>query len=893
MTPKDKLKKKFSDDYKNYYMVNLFNEKGFQRKTCVKCGSHFWTLQDRDNCPNPPCETYGFIGKRLTKKRSYIQTWKEIEKFFVENGHVSVPSYPVVCRWFPGLYFTIASIIAFQRSVGGKTVFEMPANPLIIPQQCLRFNDIPNTGVTGRHLTNFVMIGQHSIYDGKSGYWKDRCIDLDFRLLTDVFGIKPEEINFVEDVWLGPNAFGYSLEYYVRALELGNAVFTEFVGTPESYRQMEQKVIDMGAGLERFTWFTQGTPTLFEAVFGRTMKRLKKYIDYDKKLYAEYAKAAGNLNLDEVSDIKAAKADVAKALGIGADELMKMTRPVEAISAIADHSKTLLYAITDGGLPSNVGGGYNLRMVLRRALGFIEEFGFDIDLFDVVRMNAHELKAFNPRFTEALPEIEGILKIEKQRFNETKERGRKIVESVIERGKIDTENLIMLYESHGVTPEVVEEIAKERKIKVELPANFYSLISDKHMSEKPEEKEKTDVEGLPKTRLLFYEDRLMKEFDAKVLKIMDGKYVVLDKTCFFGRTGGQDCDTGEINGCRVYNVEKIAGVIVHGLEKINFSEGQIVHEKIDWPRREQHMHHHSAVHVVGGAARKVLGNHVWQAGASKTVEKATLDITHYKAVAEDEIEKIERLANKVVRKHVKVNKTVMNRIDAENKFGMVIYQGGAIPDKDLRIIDISGFDVQACGGTHVDSTDEIGKIIVVSAERIQDGIIRLTLVSGRAAKKHLAEKRKLVKDVESVLGVRKEGVVKEAEAVYAKWKVIKKGANKESEGKAETIASEIETRFREDMVVEKLGGSDMKTLQNISRMLSNRKRVIVLFGVTDKIYVFGSAGAESGVDISKLVGNACEELGGKGGGTRFLAQGMGTKIENLESVIEKMRAELK
>ena len=248
MSSKDKLHEKFSSQPDKYYKVELFAEEGFKRQKCNVCGKYFWSLSDAKRCPDPPCTTYGFIGNSPVKgwERDYVETWKVIEKFFVKNGHESVPSYPTVCRWFPGLYFTIASIVAFQRVAGATPVFEFPANPLVIPQVSLRFSDIPNVGVSGRHYTSFIMIGQHSLYDPakKQGYWKDRCIELDWQLLTKVFRIPPEEISFVEDVWLGPAAFGYSLEYYVRGLELGNAVFTEFLGTPENYRQMDRKIIE-------------------------------------------------------------------------------------------------------------------------------------------------------------------------------------------------------------------------------------------------------------------------------------------------------------------------------------------------------------------------------------------------------------------------------------------------------------------------------------------------------------------------------------------------------------------------------------------------------------------------------------------------------------------------
>ena len=238
------------------------------------CEKFFWTLDNsRDFCPDH--ENYSFIGKPPTNKHlDYVNAWKETEKFFRAQNHEIVRRYPVVCRWREDLYFTIASIVNFQRVVGNQVVFELPANPLIVPQMCLRFNDIENVGLSGRHYTGFCMIGQTCNADAPGGYWKDKCIDLDFGMLTEGLGIKAEEITFVEDVWMGAGAFGYSLEYFVRGLELGNAVFTEFEGNENDYRVMPNKIIDMGAGLERFSWITMGTPTSYDCCFGPVVGKL-------------------------------------------------------------------------------------------------------------------------------------------------------------------------------------------------------------------------------------------------------------------------------------------------------------------------------------------------------------------------------------------------------------------------------------------------------------------------------------------------------------------------------------------------------------------------------------------------------------------------------------------
>ncbi len=876
---KDSLKKKFSTEYEKYYKVKLFSEMGFERKKC-KCGSHFWTLDSqRQSCPDH--DDYGFIGDSPMKKMSYIDTWKSIEKFFVDNGHASVPSYPVVCRWFPGLYFTIASIVAFQRYAGGKTMFELPSNPLIIPQSCLRFNDIPNVGVTGRHLTNFVMIGQHSIYDGKEGYWKDTCMDLDFRLLTEALKIPKEEITFMEDVWLGPNAFGYSLEYFVRGLELGNAVFTEFLGTPESHITMKEKIIDMGAGLERFAWLSQGSPTCYDAVFGPVAEKLLSYTDYDKNFYLKYSKISGKLNLDEVPDIKKAKKDISSSLGVSTEDLVRLTSPVEALYAIADHSKTLLYAITDGSLPSNIGGGYNLRVILRRALGFIQEYGFDIDLADVCEWHADHLKRFSPRLTNAMDEVREILNVEKKRFISTEKKNAVFVEGLLEKTKkIDTEKLVELYESRGITPEFIEGVSKKKGIETSIPANFYEKISAKHMKEKTEKETSINVEGLQPTRLLFYESRETK-FRAKVLRIIDKKYVVLDKTAFFGRAGGQEPDNGFIDKCRVYDVEKIGGVIVHHVETPTFAEGDDVEGEIDAERRMQLTMNHTAIHVINGAARKVLGNHVWQAGANKNVDKAHLDITHFRAITDEEAGKIEKIANETVSNGIRVVKTRIPRTIAEQKYGMRIYQGGVIPEKELNIIEIQDFDTEGCGGTHADNTSEIGTIVVLSTERIQDGVARINITSWKSAEKYIQSRKDMLLEIEEILGVKGGAAIKESERLFGMWKKSRKQKPIDS--------GEMKYKMFENKLIEIVEFADMKKLQAISKSVSNEETFVFLIGLSDKVYVFCAAGKKTGVDARKIVEEACRKIGGSGGGSSLIAQGFGTKKDGIEDVKEFVR----
>jgi len=776
---KDKLRQEFSKDWEKHYKLEFLTNQGFIRKVCTKCGRGFWTLDtNREHCPDQPCQFYEFLGDPPTKKRfDYIQAWKVIEDFFKKHGHTSIRRYPIVCRWRPDLFFTIASIIDFQRLSKNEVSFQLPNNPLIVPQFCLRFNDIPNVGVTGRHYSCFCMIGQHSLYDGTQGYWKDRCIELDFRLLSGSFDIKPEEIIFLEDLWVGPGAFGPSLEYFVRGLEIGNAVFTEFKSTNSSIEPMKEKIIDMGAGLERFAWITQGTPTSYDVTFEPILRYLKKQtgIKYDSEFFLRYSKLAGSLNLDEVRSINAMRKQIANQLGVTVELLDKKIKPLEAMYAISDHTMGLTFAITDGLLPSNVGGGYNLRVIFRRALGFIDDFRWDIDLMDVCNLHARHLRLICPELSEHLDEIQRILDIEKKRFHNTKLRTERIVKTLVEKGEeINEETLIKLYDSEGITPELVQDFVPDLKI----PVDFYVKVTEKHMGEKKLKiQEPIDVSALPPTGLLVYDDPKKMEFEAKVLKMINDKYVVLDKTYFYPEGGGQKSDVGFIGDLPVSDVQRIGDVVVHRVIG-KLDEGKTVKCSINEYRRDILRKHHTATHIINVAAREVLGNHVWQHGAEKTSEKARLDITHYEVLTENDVEKIEQKANEIVRKNLPVKIEVLPRGEAEKKYGFRIYQGGVVPEDELRIVSIGNIDHEACGGLHLEKTGEADFITILKTKRIQDGIIRIEFTVGSVALKYLKEKESLLKETAKLLKVKEEKVPEAVKELFERWKAKRKELKK-------------------------------------------------------------------------------------------------------------------
>jgi alanyl-tRNA synthetase len=883
---KKEILKEFSSDPDRYYNVKLFQEQGFIRKACSKCGRFFWTLNaGRELCPDDADDTYSFIGEPPTTKRfDYTQAWKQVEEFFVKNHHTSVSRYPVVCRWRDDLFFTIASVVDFQRVMGSKVVFEFPANPLVVPQTCLRFKDLENVGVTGRHFSSFCMIGQHSIPDSQ-GYWKDECIDLDFRLLTDQFGIKKEEVVFVEDVWAGGGSFGPSLEYFVRGLELGNAVFTEFQGELGQHTTLDQRVIDMGAGLERFAWITMGTPTAYDCCFGPVNQILFEKIGIDsdseilRKYFTEIAK-----EIDHFDDLNKVRRLAVKNAGITDDQLNKMITPLEGMYLIADHLRTLIFAITDGALPSNVGGGYNLRMMLRRINGTINRLNLKLNIDELIDAHIDYLKETYPELDEKREDVKQILKLESARYEESKVHMKKKAEKIREKGVPSVDELITLYESDGITPEYLKEVDAI----TEIPSSFYSKLSDLHQSEKKKAIAELPLEELPETETLFYKDDPM-EFDAKVLKVFDDQ-VVLDRTSFYARGGGQEPDHGSIAGFNVVNVDKHANIIVHKLEGGVPKEGDTVSCKVDKTRRANITKNHTSTHILNASSRKILGSWIWQHSAFKEDDHARLDITHHSSLSNEQVKQIEDAANSMVKQNLTVNIDYYDRGTAEQTYGFRIYQGGVVPVKSVRIVSIEDQDIEACGGTHVRKTGDIELIKITKTKRIQDGVVRLEFVSGPTAFEYIKQQEKDSEKQE------KENIAKQA--LEKQREENKQKAREQIPILLEKILDGESVELDEISTNNKICFTASEQYddyfhQNFGKKLVAKDAKAAFCGIFESgptVRIMVHAGEESGVNSGEIAKEIASILGGSGGGDAKFAQGGGKDTSKKDEAIAKAKS---
>jgi len=770
-----------SKNPESYFPTKELKGLGYIRKKCECCGTFFWTtLKDREVCGDPACSG-GFqvvVDNPSKIKLSFIGVWEKIVEILEPRGYVPIKRYPCVARWNPTSEFTIASISAFQPYVITGEV-EPPAKKLVIPQFCLRFNDIENVGVTGSHCTGFVMIGQHAFVSPEE--WDQDQLFMDIHdFIHKGVGLPLEEITIHEDSWAGGGSFGCSLEFFSRGVEMFNQVYTMFEQTLEGPKELKLKVLDMGLGQDRVAWFSQGTPNIYEAIFPYVLSKLRDItkIELELELYDQFSQYSAYLNIDEVDDMDEAWQRVAKELNISVKELRNKIMPMTALYSIAEHARSLLFAINDGKLPSNVGGGYNLRVIFRRAISFIDKFKWDIDMANVCVWHAKELKGIFPEVSEHLDEIREILDVEREKFYATKKKAGKILEKMLKKGEVSTKKLIELYDSNGISPDMVKSTAKKYGMKVNIPDDFYKLVVERHeITEQDHATRKEvelDLEVIPETKSLYYYDYTDTSNEAKVLKIID-KMVVLDKTVTYPTSGGQLHDVGTINGQNFSDAFKQGNYTVHVMDdKPNFTEGDTVKVEVDKDWRIQLSQHHTATHIVNAAARDVLGSHVNQAGAKKTLKNSHLDITHYEQIPRDKLLEIEKKANQIVVEGIDIHLDFIPRAEAEQQYGMTIYQGGAVPGKNLRIVEIPGVDVEACGGTHLNNTSETGYIHITKSQKIQDGIVRLTFTAGKATNKLKEKHKRILDELKVILNVDRKQLVDRVKELFEKWKNINK-----------------------------------------------------------------------------------------------------------------------
>ncbi len=901
--------------------MDFFVDEGFQRKKCDKCGKFFWTRNgERRTCGDPPCDPYTFIGSPIFKREHTIDEMREhYLSFFEARGHARIKRYPVVARWRDDIYLTIASIADFQPFVTSGQV-PPPANPLTISQPCIRLDDLDSVGRSGRHLTTFEMMAHHVFNTReKEYYWKDRTVQLCDELLVGL-GMDPLAVTYKENPWAGGGNAGPSVEVMVGGLELATLVFMDLKTAPggaiqikdESYEKMNNYIVDTGYGLERFVWASKGSPTIYDAIFPDLVRKVADLAGVEHNLqdpeyaeiFAQNARLAGMVDLDEYSMLDLRR-KIAGSIGISPEKLEKTIEPMERIYAVVDHTRCLAYMFGDGIIPSNVKAGYLARLVIRRTLRLMKELELSLPLAELVEMQIQRLDYSD--WQERFVTIKEILDQEEQKYAETLEKGKRLVKKTAEHFKklnqpIPLVEMISLYDTHGIPPEIARESAEEMGTLVELPDNFYSLVAKKRIRAEKVEAKAT----LPgKTELLFYEHPNEWVFQAQVLDVTEDGSVILDQTLLYPEGGGQPADHGTLDkGGRAFSVvdvQKSGDVVLHKLatpEGHGLAKGDRVTGKVDMRRRLAHARHHTATHLVHDSAKRVLGKHVWQAGAQKSEDRARLDISHYKRITTQELKAIELEANRRVMEMEIVETQFLPRTEAEKLFGFELYQGGVPPGNQIRVVRV-GSDIEACAGTHVTNTGMIGAIKILRAERIQDGVERIEFAAGEAAVRAGQERDDLLSGAADILRVPNEQLPRTAERFFEEWKGQQKEIERLKEDLAKarlkTLVAEAEIWDGLRIVVQKMGSADIDELLKAAALLAEQDYVALLGSETGKLVAaVGQSGLAKGVKAGSIIRAAAKALGGGGGGRPELAQGGGPNAQKLDEALaagrEAMRA---
>jgi len=841
------------------YDLAFFHQHGFHRRSCPSCGQPFWSLGDHDRCQEAPCREYGFVGRPVFGRPYALREMRETYlRFFEQRGHTRLRRYPTVARWRNDVFFTQASIYDFQPWVTSGAV-PPPANPLTISQPSLRFIDLEEVGRSGRHLTLFEMLAHHAFNrPDHEVYFKERCVALCHELLTEELGADPTAITYKEEVWEGGGNLGPSLSVGASGLELATLVFMEYVRNGDRLEPMPLTVVDTGYGLERLTWASQGTKTAYEAVFG-----------------AEY------------------------------DEVRRTFPPREA-AVLIDHARALNFLLVDGVVPSNSKEGYFARLLLRRSLRILAKAPEAPELTSILDRVGRDLAKDFPEIGEHRDDLRRVVEAEIERYREAIERARQSIrrhEAKVraEGARVTSDDLLRWYDSLGVPPDVaVEELTEPPAI----PEDFYAQVAARHESERPTTDYVDASEGFPSvpstvpaTEVQYYLDPYTVAFEAHVVHL-DGPFVVLDRTFFYPTGGGQVADRGHLADLEVVDVGRRGPHVLHRLERPPaLHVGERVRARIDPARRTQLMQHHTATHLLNGALREVLGPHVWQAGAHKAPEVARIDVTHFRALTPDELKRVDRRVNAVVREDRPVRSYFESRTEAERRFGFTLYQGGAVPGKELRIVEVEGFDVEACGGTHCTHTSEVGAVQLLDVERIQDGIVRVSFASGERALELREEHEAILKEAAQRLGVPPDRLPQGIDRLLAEVEEGRKLARARVRGDLEGLATEL---LGDPARTETLGATtivaasvdlDRAGLTDLSRLLSRTAgRVVILAAERDGKGTLFVGSTAPGVSALIVVEAAKPAFGGKGGGNPSAATAVGEPAAPLAEALAAARA---
>ena len=856
----------------------------------------------------------------------------EFLKFFESKDHLILPSFSLIPKNDKSLLLIGAGMAPMKKFFTGEEI--PPAKRVTTCQKCIRTGDIDNVGLTDRHATFFEMLGNFSFGD----YFKHEVIPWAWEFLTvnleipkedlwvtvyheddeayniwkDVIGIPEEKIirlgkddNFWE-LEVGPS--GPCSEIYVdrgleygsederpggegdRFIEVWNLVFTQFDKDEKgNYNPLSHPNIDTGMGLERIATVLQRTDNIFE-------------IDAIKDIIGEIAKVSGKKYGEDK------KADI-------------------SFRVITDHIRAMTFMISDTIVPSNEGRGYVLRRLIRRAARHGRKLGIErAFLYEIADMVMDSWGDQYKELKENRKSIKEIIRREEEKFLETIDEGLVRLNANIEEMKASGEKLLdgkkafKLYDTYGFPIDLTEEILKEEGFDVDM-AGFEAEMEDQKRRAREARDDKNIgwtnqdnkhlFEGLSNDFLGYEKNecqgniiRIISDEDEIVDSINEAErgIVILDKTTFYGESGGQVGDTGEIISdkfkLKVTDTKKTKdGLHLHFVE---VEEGKLekapVKALIDVKRRNNIRRNHSVTHLLHRALKDVLGNHVNQAGSLVMPDRMRFDFSHFEAMSKEEIEEVEKIVNEKIFEGLPVE-TKLTNLNEAKEMGAI----GLFEDKyhdEVRVLSMGDYSRELCGGTHVSNTSEISMFKILSESGISNGIRRIEAITGPAVLKYLNELKDEQEEIARELKSNKEEILQK---IKLNIKSLKE-ANKEIEKLEHDMAKDqiadimgsVKNKNGINYVIKKFEGVDVNTLRDLADEVRNKVgSVVVLFATVNEgklnfVCAVSKDLVEKKIAAGKIIKEIAKVAGGGGGGRPDMATAGAKDINKVEEALNKL-----
>ena len=857
---------------------------------------------------------------KFMKSQDIRRMWLD---FFASKGHHVEPGSSLIPKNDPTLLWINAGVAALKKYFDGSEI--PPSRRITNAQKCIRTNDIENVG-DATHLTFFEMLGNFSIGD----YFRKEVIPWAWEMLTSEkwfnfpkeklyvtyhpddletkkcwmdAGVSEDHLIIKEDnFWeIGEGPCGPDTEIHFdrgekydpkgvglklliedlpnyRFVEIWNIVFSQFnseIGKKRSeYKELPSKNIDTGAGLERFVTVIQGTDTCYETdLFWPMIEKTEKI---SGKKYANNARA---------------------------------------FRVIADHIRTITFALADGESFSNEGRGYVLRRLLRRAVRYGKVLGIEKPfLYELVSVVANNMQDYYPYLLNKEQFVSKIVKAEEEKFIKTLTNGENLLMKLInDNQKVSGADVFKLYDTFGFPKELTLEICEEQGIKVDLE-EFEKLMKEQRERARLA---RGDQQSMNKQAIDLMQCTLPSNFNykseptsAKVIAcfkdgvkvdvIDDEGEIMLDETNFYAESGGQVADNGVIENdnmsAKVTNVIKAPNKQHLHSVKVMFGEikvGDQVVAKIDEYRRTLIARNHSSVHLLQQALTEVLGDHIAQHGSYVTDEYSHFDFNHFSKMSAEEIAEVERRVNNYIAQAIK-EETFVLPIEEAKKMGAKALFDDKYGDT-VRVVTFGDVSKEFCGGTHVSNSSDIGVFVIEYEESIAAGIRRIQARTSIGAYELLKKRENILNQSRDLLGIGSiNDVPNKIKALQSDKDVLRKENDalnqKLANATSGALASEFVNKDGLDILVKFLKGERRESLLKIIDTLKANKDnyLIALIGEENGGYPITVAASklanDKGYLAGKLVKDIASLLGGSGGGRPDLASGAGKDIANLESL---------